>query len=73
MNRATKNFVIAVINFVGSLVAAALIISLFKGNISFSEAFDLPLPWFLATVGSMVSYISLETNTGFRFFRKREA
>ena len=58
--------------FMRRMVAAALIISLFKGNISFSEAFDLPLPWFLATVGSMVSYISLETNTGFRFFRKRE-
>ena len=68
MDRSTKNFVIAVINFVGSLLGIALVISLFNGNISFADALELPMPWFMATVGSLVSYISLETNTGFRFF-----
>lgn len=68
MDRSTKNFVIAVINFVGALVGVALVISLFNGNISFFDALDQPMPWFMATVGSIVSYISLETNTGFRFF-----
>jgi len=72
MNRSVKNFVIAVINFVVSLVGVALVVSLCKGNVSFSQALNQPFTWFLAVTGSMASYISLETNTGFRFFGKRE-
>ncbi len=69
MNRQTKNLLIALINFAGSLLGIALIISLARTDVTFLQALDQPMPWFLATVGSIVSYISLETNIGFRFLR----
>ncbi len=69
MSRETKNMVIAVINFVVSLLGIALVFSLVKTDMTFLQALDQPMTWFLATTGSIVSYISMESNIGFRFLR----
>ena len=70
MNVQTKNLLKALLNFMGNLLAIALVAFLCKTDVSFLQFLFHPATWFFAATGSVATYIVLEMKSASQFSDK---